>query len=104
NGFYQDGGFAWAHRGADRIESRSAAVLALASGRAERFLAEARIVNAQDNAVVDRWEAVSVRREPHAVRAAVAQVRVHKAVARVVCGRIPAVQVDLAVFKELRIQ
>jgi hypothetical protein len=104
NGFYQDGGFAWAHRVADRIESRSAAVLALASGRAERFLAEARIVNAQDNAEVDRWEAMSVRREAQAARAAVAQVRVQTAEARVACRRIPAVQVDPAVFKEIRIQ
>jgi hypothetical protein len=104
NGFYQDGGFTWAHRVADRIESRSAAVLALASGQAERFLAEARIVNAQDNAEVDRWEAMSVRQEAQAARAAAAQVRVQVAEARVACRRVPAVQIDPAVFRQIRIQ
>jgi hypothetical protein len=46
NGFYHDGGFGWAHRVADQVVHNSAAVLALATGRADRFLAEARLVNA----------------------------------------------------------
>jgi hypothetical protein len=41
NGFYQDGGFAWAHRAVNEVQRSTGAVLALASGRADRFLAQA---------------------------------------------------------------
>jgi hypothetical protein len=47
NASYHDGGLEWAHRIADRVEHNSAAVLALASGRADQFLAEARLVTDQ---------------------------------------------------------
>jgi hypothetical protein len=47
NGFYQDGGAAWAHRAVDGIvapiASRSEAVLALATGRADWFFAKANL-------------------------------------------------------------
>jgi len=40
NGFYQDGGLDWAHQAAERVGHSTAAVLALASGRADQFLAD----------------------------------------------------------------
>lgn len=48
NGFYQDGGVEWAHRVAGRVVYRSAVVVALASGHAERFLDRARMAVARD--------------------------------------------------------
>ncbi|MGB8113306.1 MAG: hypothetical protein WCF22_06015, partial [Candidatus Sulfotelmatobacter sp.] len=49
NGIYHDGGAAWIHRCveqiASRIEARTGPVLALASGRAEWFLAKAQIAS-----------------------------------------------------------
>lgn len=48
NGFYQDGGVQWAHQMVDRVAYRSEAVLALASGRADQFLSEARLVAGQN--------------------------------------------------------
>jgi hypothetical protein len=46
NGFYQDGGFEWAHRAVNEVENSTGAVLALASGHAEQFLAEAQLLKA----------------------------------------------------------
>jgi hypothetical protein len=48
NASYHDGGLQWAHEIADRVEHGSAAVAALASGNAERFLAEAQLVAAKN--------------------------------------------------------
>ncbi|HTW58190.1 MAG TPA: hypothetical protein VMD99_08670 [Terriglobales bacterium] len=48
NGFYQDGGFASAHRAVYEIERNTGAVLALASGRADQFLAEVQPVAARE--------------------------------------------------------
>ena len=52
NGIYHDGGAAWAHRNVDgvmaRIVNQSGAVIALASGRADRFVANANLVAARD--------------------------------------------------------
>jgi hypothetical protein len=45
NASYHDGGLQWAHEVADRVEHSSAAVLALAGGHADQFLAEARLVS-----------------------------------------------------------
>jgi len=50
NATYHDGGLEWAHRAADQVAQNSAAVLALASGQTERFLAEAQLLTAQDEA------------------------------------------------------
>ena len=44
NASYHDGGLQWAHDLTNRVEHSSTAVLALASGNAERFLSEARLV------------------------------------------------------------
>jgi hypothetical protein len=45
NSSYHDGGLQWAHEIADRVEHNTGAVLALATGRADQFLAEARMLN-----------------------------------------------------------
>jgi hypothetical protein len=44
NARYHDGGLQWAHQIAGRIEHHSTAVLALAFGRADQFLSEARLM------------------------------------------------------------
>jgi hypothetical protein len=52
NASYHNGGLQWAHQAieqiADKVEYRSQAVLALASGNADRFLAEARMLTARN--------------------------------------------------------
>ncbi len=52
NGIYHDGGAAWAQRNLGGVIARtvneSGAVIALASGRADRFVANANLVAAQD--------------------------------------------------------
>jgi hypothetical protein len=48
NASYHDGGLQWAHQIADQAEHSSAAVLALATGRADQFLAEAKLVGARN--------------------------------------------------------
>jgi hypothetical protein len=48
NGFYQDGGAEWAHQIVNRVGYSSAAVVALASGRADQFLEQAKMVVARD--------------------------------------------------------
>ena len=55
NASYHDGGLRWVHRVADRVEHNSAAVLDLASGRADHFLAEARFVKAQNETASCRF-------------------------------------------------
>jgi hypothetical protein len=50
NAAYHDGGLAWAHRVADSAQHSSAAVAALASGHADRFVSEIRLVTAQNEA------------------------------------------------------
>ena len=46
NSSYHNGGLRWAHEVTDRVEHNTGAVLALATGRADQFLAEARMLNA----------------------------------------------------------
>lgn len=45
NASYHDGGMQWLHHAVDQVEHSSAAVLALADGHADQFLAEARLVS-----------------------------------------------------------
>ncbi|HTW32955.1 MAG TPA: hypothetical protein VMD76_14835 [Candidatus Sulfotelmatobacter sp.] len=46
NSSYHEGGLAWVHRMAGQIDHNTGAVLALATGHADRFLAEARMLSA----------------------------------------------------------
>ena len=55
NASYHDGGLQWAHQIADRVEHGSAVVLALASGRADQFLTEARSLTARDETASCPW-------------------------------------------------
>jgi hypothetical protein len=48
NASYHQGGMQWAHRITDRVTHNTEAVIALATGNADRFVAEAQMVNAQD--------------------------------------------------------
>jgi len=48
NASYHNGGLQWAHQVADRFEHGSTAVLALASGRTDQFLSEARLLKARN--------------------------------------------------------
>ena len=48
NGFYHDGGAAWAHRIAERVSDRSDFVVQRVSERADQFLAEVRMAAVRD--------------------------------------------------------
>src|ERR1035438_5810818 len=48
NASYHQGGLEWAHQIADRFEHSSAAVLDLASGHADQFVSEARLLTDRD--------------------------------------------------------
>ncbi len=61
NASYYDGGLQWAHRIADRLSDRSATALALASGRANLFLAEARMIAARDQSASCPWSRAAAR-------------------------------------------
>jgi len=65
NGFYQDGGAAWAHRQVDgvmaRVANRAGAVIALASGRGDWFMAKASRVAAQDETASCRFATTMAR-------------------------------------------
>jgi len=47
NASYHDGGLQWAHQIANRVQHHTATVVALASGRADQVLGEARLLTAQ---------------------------------------------------------
>lgn len=49
NSSYHNGGMEWAHQIADRVQHNTSAVLALATGNADRFLAEAQMVGVQNS-------------------------------------------------------
>lgn len=65
NGFYQDGGAVWAHRAVDsvigRIVDQSGAVLALASGHADRFMVKANSLAARNETASCRWATAAAR-------------------------------------------
>lgn len=109
NGFYQDGGAEWAHRAVDGIvapiASRSEAVLALATGRADWFFAkanlgparsetascklatavervQARMVRSQSG-VAQHFEAMSARQEAALARLDADRARIEAQVARI---------------------
>jgi hypothetical protein len=115
NAAYHDGGLAWAHRIADRAQHISGAVVALASGRADQFLAEAKNLSAGDDdqvrafsdavvATVDqemaRAEAAQTRAEAreqaHCVRLQAIRARME---ARRALVRIPDVRVETATIQ-----
>ena len=48
NGFYQDGGAAWAHRVADEVADRSGALVDVASGTVDQLMAKVELAAARD--------------------------------------------------------
>jgi hypothetical protein len=68
NATYHDGGLQWAHELADRVEHGSAAVAALASGNAERFLAEAQLVSAKNETASCRLSTALARAQARLAR------------------------------------
>lgn len=65
NGVYHDGGAVWAHRAVDRvigqIADRSGAVLALATGHAEWFMAKANVMAARNETASCRLATAAAR-------------------------------------------
>jgi hypothetical protein len=121
NASYHDGGLAWAHRIAGRISHNTNAVLALATGRADQFVAEAQLIEAHEQAShcpvsaavaemrrivapahseFDEFEAMSARQEAALARLEANRARIEAEVARV---RIPAVAFDRIVVPNMRI-
>ena len=103
NGFYHDGGSELAHRMVGRVVYSSAAVVALASGRADQFLEQAKMVVARDEAQscplgtamariqarvvrtdtgLARFEAMSAREEAQSARVEANRARIEALVAR----------------------
>src|SRR5215467_14138392 len=75
NSSYHEGGLEWAHEIAGGVEHNTKAVLALATGRADQFLAEARMLKLDRE--TDRIE-VAENQAPHCPLAAVmARVQSH---------------------------
>ena len=89
NSSYHEGGMQWAHEIVDRVGHNTGAVLALATGRADQFLTEARMLNVgreepqcplaaamaevqssfdQSNAGIDRIEVMSAREQARLAR------------------------------------
>ena len=68
NASYHDVGLEWAHRVADQIGYNSAAVLALASGRADQFLTEARLVTSTEETASCRWSTALARVQTRVAR------------------------------------
>lgn len=53
NASYHDGGLRWAHQMVSRVEQNAKTTLALATGKADLFLAEARLFSAEEQAPTD---------------------------------------------------
>jgi len=108
NGFYQDGGAAWAHRAVNLVMARigepTEGVLALAAGRADWFMAKAKMAEARDETAscrlatavarfqtriaraqggMARLEAMSAREEAQLARIEANRARIEAQVARV---------------------
>jgi hypothetical protein len=61
NGYYQDGGAPWAHQIVERMSHDTQAVIALATGHADRLLAEARLASAQRESESCPWATTTSR-------------------------------------------
>lgn len=117
NASYHDGGLQWAHRAFDRVGHNTSAVLVLATGNAQQFLAEARVIAAHARqsqcpletvvAAVERatapahsdvyqFEAMSARQEATLARLEANRARIEAQVARI---RIPAVAFNPVVVR-----
>ncbi len=77
NSSYHNGGLQWAHEIADRVQHNSSAVFALATGRADQFLAEARMLNLDRavNSAADRIDVADNQASHCPFSAAVAHIQ-----------------------------
>ena len=111
NASYHDGGFQWAHQMVNEVRHNTGAVLALATGRADRFLAEAQLVKAQKHnspcpfaaALAEAramntiqqfdqdFDVMSAREEAQLARVEASRARIEAQVSRI---RIPAVALN----------
>jgi hypothetical protein len=122
NASYHDGGLQAIHQVAAQVEHRAAAVLALATGRADQFLAEGRLVTAGDETAscqlstalawiqsriarsetgVAHFEAISAREEGQLARVETNRARIEAQLTRM---RIPAVAFNPVVVNAPRIE
>lgn len=126
NASYHDGGLQWAHEIADRVEYNSAAVLALASGNADQFLTEARLLAARNETSscrlatalarvqtrfartqtdFARFETMSARQEAALARIEANRARVHAQIDRKIdVYQIPAKAFDPVVFSRVAVR
>jgi hypothetical protein len=121
NASYHDGGLRWAHRIADQIGHNTNAVLALATGRADQFLTEARFVASPQeltpcrfavameraqgrmavaNAGFDRFHAMSDRQVAQLQRFEASRIQMQ---AQLAAMRIPAVELNPVVVRTPRV-
>lgn len=116
NATYHDGGLKWAHEIADQVKHNSAAVMALATGRADQFLAEANFASARrqapscpfsaalaeartiavQNEFEQRVEIMAAREQAQLARLEANRARIESRVARV---HIPAVAFNPVVVR-----
>jgi hypothetical protein len=103
NATYHNGGLQWAHEVAERLDHGSTAALALASGHADQFLSEARLVSARSetsscpltaalarvqtriagtDAQVERFDVMSAREQAHLARFEASRARMEAQIAR----------------------
>ncbi len=86
NGIYHDGGAAWARRNVgqviERIESRTGPVLALAAGRADWFLTQAKITAAQEQTASCRAATAVARFQTKMARTQTGMARIEEMSAR----------------------
>jgi hypothetical protein len=80
NASYHDGGLRWAHQVAEQIsyqvEHRSAAVLDLASGHADRFVSEVRLLTTRQETASCPWSTAWARVQTRVARTQVARTQV----------------------------
>lgn len=75
NASYHNGGLQWAHQIADRVEQNSAAVMALASGSADRVVSETRLLAARDETASCRLATAMARVQSKIAESRIAQGR-----------------------------
>lgn len=121
NASYHDGGLQWAHQIADHVKHNTNAVLALATGHADQFMAEAQFVTAHkqnsacpltaalaevrtmvapNDSETESYDAMSAREQAQLARLEANRARIEAQVARV---RIPAMAFSPVVVQAPRL-
>jgi hypothetical protein len=113
NGFYHDGGAAWAHRIAERVSDRSDFVVQRVSDRADQLLAEVRMAGVRDetascrmSTALARFQTRMARTQNRLAQTRFAQTRfadskIAQVDAQVVRMRFAPVVIDRAAFKRV---